>query len=33
MSEKHVRSGTRFQTINAILQGLKGSDKSGDLSF
>jgi len=28
-----VTSGTGFETVNAILQGLKGGDKGGDLSL
>ena len=28
-----MTSGTGFETVNAILQGLKGGDKGGDLSL
>jgi hypothetical protein len=29
----HVTSGTGFETVNAILQGLKGGNKRGNLSL
>jgi hypothetical protein len=33
IEEKHVTSGTGFETVNAILQGLKRGDKGSDLGL